>query len=46
MNTYQELEIKIIRFTLQDVVRTSGESADDFGEWNDDWFSKSNGNNG
>ena len=45
MNKYQELKIEIVYVVLQDIVRTSGESADDFGNWNDNWFSKNSGNN-
>ena len=44
MQRYEDLIMKIILFTEQDAIRTSGESADDFGEWNDNWFSKNNAN--
>ena len=37
MKQYQDLEIKIAWFTMQDVVRTS-ENADDLGGWNSGWF--------
>ena len=44
MGQYQDIEVKIILFTAHDVIQTSGESADDLGNWNGDWFSKSEGN--
>ena len=42
---YEELVIKIIWFSQQDVVTLSNdEAADDLGGWNSGWFSKGNGN--
>ena len=41
---YQEIEIKIVLFTEDDIIRTSDESADDLGHWNGDWFPKTDGN--
>lgn len=39
MKEYQEVEMQIISFALQDVITSSpNENADDLGNWNGDWF--------
>lgn len=44
MKRYQELEINVISFILQDIVTASigAESVDDLGNWNQDWFPANN----
>ena len=44
MKRYKELAIKVVVFSLQDIITNSqSEAADDLGEWNDEWFSNRNG---
>lgn len=44
MKPYQELEINVISFVLQDIVTFSvgTESVDDLGSWNQEWFPANN----
>ncbi len=44
MKQYQDIEVKIVLFTMHDMIRTSNESADDLGNWNSEWFPKREGN--
>lgn len=42
MGKYEELKIRIIVFFNSDIITDSiSESADDLGEWNNDWFVQS-----
>ena len=44
MQAYEKIEIKIIFFENNDVITSSKkDSADDFGDWNDHWFTGNNG---
>ena len=44
MEKYEELKIKITFFFNLDVITYStSESADDLGEWNNDWFGQPKG---
>ena len=41
MEKYEELKIKITFFFGSDIITySSDESADDLGEWNNDWFTQ------
>ena len=44
MKKYELLDIEVVFFLEQDIITNSiGESADDLGGWNSDWFGKGNG---
>lgn len=44
MKQYEELIIKVVVLSMQDIITNSrSEEADDLGGWNDEWFSKTNG---
>ena len=43
MQEYKKIDITIIVFESSDVVATSMDGADDFGQWNEGWFTKNNG---
>ncbi len=44
MGEYQDVQVKVLLFIADDMIRTSSENADDLGNWNGDWFSKTEGN--
>ena len=44
MKKYEMLELKVIFFYEQDIITNSiGESVDDLGSWDKDWFAQGNG---
>ena len=43
MQEYKKIDITIIVFESSDVVATSMDGADDFGQWNEGWFTNNNG---
>ena len=44
MKKYEMLELKVIFFYEEDIITNStGESADDLGGWDNDWFAQGNG---
>lgn len=39
MKAYEMIDVKVIFFLVTDIITNSpNEDADDFGDWNSDWF--------
>lgn len=39
MKEYEPIDVKVIFFLEKDIItNSSNENADDFGDWNSDWF--------